>query len=407
MAIFKRCPCKTPAKCDHPYYIEIMRAGDRERGPVDNYLFLLPPGVPKPTKIEAVKDLEGRVRVWMGQGRPRINLRPDPPDPDKPSITIGDVCDAYQTGHVKRMGDKGAPSIVKRIKAEFATRAILDLVNARVIAGFLDRVEDATSVVNRNRHLSRWSHMLTWARAIGFTDELSGVASPFYHRQFNPGGIKKEREPDARDRRLLDGEEDAIIKACGRIDPSGVMLGRYFAAVDCGFRRGEMLKIKREDVLRNYQKIALCIRIPAANAKSKKARYVTVGSARLAAFLDSRRFAQYPFGQPDGTIVDSFRDQWESVLLDAGIDEGHWSPEKKTTPAGHTYRPWVRTKDGGLHWHDLRHECASRMAETGVDAIYLKEQLGHKDLSTSQRYINASLSARAAAIERSAQAMGL
>jgi len=39
-----------------------------------------------------------------------------------------------------------------------------------------------------------------------------------------------------------------------------------------------------------------------------------------------------------------------------------------------------------LHWHDLRRECGSRLAERGVDVLKVKELMGHASITTTQRY---------------------
>jgi integrase len=47
--------------------------------------------------------------------------------------------------------------------------------------------------------------------------------------------------------------------------------------------------------------------------------------------------------------------------------------------------------DGDLHFHDLRHECGSRLAEGNVRLHEIQALLGHASISTAQRYLNATL----------------
>jgi integrase len=53
-----------------------------------------------------------------------------------------------------------------------------------------------------------------------------------------------------------------------------------------------------------------------------------------------------------------------------------------------------------LHWHDLRHECACRLAERGVPITKIQFLLGHASVVTTERYIHHTLAelAKAAAV---------
>jgi hypothetical protein len=53
-----------------------------------------------------------------------------------------------------------------------------------------------------------------------------------------------------------------------------------------------------------------------------------------------------------------------------------------------------------LHWHDLRHEYASRLVERGVPLAQVRDLLGHASILTTERYDNQKLEALQAAVER-------
>jgi hypothetical protein len=44
-----------------------------------------------------------------------------------------------------------------------------------------------------------------------------------------------------------------------------------------------------------------------------------------------------------------------------------------------------------LHWHDLRHEYASRLVERGVPLAQVRDLLGHASITTTERYDNQTL----------------
>ena len=53
-----------------------------------------------------------------------------------------------------------------------------------------------------------------------------------------------------------------------------------------------------------------------------------------------------------------------------------------------------------LHWHDLRHEYASRLVERGVPLAQVRDLLGHASIVTTERYDNQRLEALQAAVAR-------
>ena len=53
-----------------------------------------------------------------------------------------------------------------------------------------------------------------------------------------------------------------------------------------------------------------------------------------------------------------------------------------------------------LHWHDLRHEYASRLVEKGVPLAQVRDLLGHASITTTERYDNQKLENLQAAAPR-------
>jgi hypothetical protein len=59
-----------------------------------------------------------------------------------------------------------------------------------------------------------------------------------------------------------------------------------------------------------------------------------------------------------------------------------------------------RLRDINLHWHDLRHEYASKLVERDVPLAQVRDLLGHASILTTERYDNQRLEALQAAVER-------
>lgn len=419
--VLKRCSCKQPCRNDaHAWHIRLnLRRGaagaKEEAGAVSKYMFLLPPTAPTPTTKAEAKDLEARVRGWVLQGRPVITVpgapEPSTDTPDTPpsatDITIASAGEAYLTQYVvPELAGVSEPGIVKRFIRELGARPITALTDRKVARAYLQTVQATSSGTNVNRHRARWSHFLNWCRTeYGLTGD-----SPFYQRSMRPQGLKRQLETQ-RTRRLRDGEEAALIQACQTLDDGGMMLGRYYCAVDALLRRGEMLAMQQAQlrIARVKGVATYYLVVTAATAKSRRAREMPVQSARLMKFLNERRFARYIFGQLDGSpiSVSQFRTDWDKVMLASGLQAGEYRTTVVPGRKRIKHRDWFITKDPDLNWHDLRHEGASRLHDQGVPTRQIQKLLGHSSLTTTERYLNIKDDGLVESLRRVAHELGI
>ena len=75
--------------------------------------------------------------------------------------------------------------------------------------------------------------------------------------------------------------------------------------------------------------------------------------------------SDHVFCRIDGTPIKSFSRAWQASMKEAGIE--------------------------GFHFHDLRHTFASNLLLSGASLKDVKEMIGHKDISMTDRYSHLTL----------------
>jgi integrase len=95
--------------------------------------------------------------------------------------------------------------------------------------------------------------------------------------------------------------------------------------------------------------------------------------------------------------VGSFRSAWETLLL---VSHGI---EPAARPRGKRRLEREPLRKINLHWHDLRHEALSRLADEGVPVHELQMLAGHANITTTQRYMNARANSLAESMRQARQ----
>ena len=176
------------------------------------------------------------------------------------------------------------------------------------------------------------------------------------------------------------------------------MRDRIIGALDTGCRRGEMTKIQNKQV--DWQQ--RWIRILKENSKTEVARVIPFErGSRLEEVLRRRAFLgadAFVFGHSKtGECVGSFRSAWETLLL---LSHGI---EPAARPRGKRRLEREALRKINLHWHDLRHEALSRLADEGVPVHELQMLAGHANITTTQRYMNARANSLAESMRQARQ----
>jgi len=171
--------------------------------------------------------------------------------------------------------------------------------------------------------------------------------------------IRKPTVSNSRDRRLEEGEEEKLLKACRRqgntwLEPLVIL------AIETAMRKGEMLAM-------DWKLINLtdkCIFLPGKITKNGESRDVPLSSRAIKVLTSLPRPIS---GKVIGTTSYATRKAFIKVCANTVDPDGDPAPIE------------------GLTFHDLRHEATSRLA-----AFYPAQDLakitGHKDLKMILRY---------------------
>ena len=160
------------------------------------------------------------------------------------------------------------------------------------------------------------------------------------------------RKPGSHRVRWMDEQEEAQALALCRQLELHDLYDLIVVAVDTGFRRSELLGLKRNDYVNGM------LHLHAGQTKTDKARAVPV-TQRVAEVLHRRgnqlKFFDITFHQ--------LRRMWWELKTAMGLEE-----------------------DNQFCVHMLRHTCASRMVQRGVPLAVVQAWMGHSTINTTMRY---------------------
>ncbi len=219
------------------------------------------------------------------------------------------------------------------------------------------RLREAREKLNRdrgaattNRYLSALRSAWNWARAAGLVPS---------DRRWPERLLLSE--PRGRIRFLSDTELTALLDAAAK--HSVVMHAAIVTSVATGVRQGELLRLDWQDV--DVAKQTVRIRL----TKNETPRQVHLPQSACDALkaLQGGAKVRAAFG-PVFTA--------KGARLKKSTLEARWSVVRKAAGLA----------DSDLRWHDLRHSCASLLAQNNATLVQIAEQLGHKSLSMTMRY---------------------
>jgi integrase len=325
------------------------------------------------------------------------------PSPEVSPQTFRQFAEVYKERHVQAKGLALAKTIDYRLKpliegfgdrpiAEIKTANIEDFIADLRKPRIVNRRPEPRTLTNAsiNRTIELLRHMLNWAVGREYLDR-----TPF--RRGTETLIRKLREDNKRRRRLTEEEEARLLD----IAPP-FLRSMIITALDTGMRQGEMLALRFDDI--DWKRQLIVLRGP--TTKSRKTHAVPIATTRLHAVLkwlqldaagQEKPAEALVFSDETGEAVGRFRTAWVTAVLKSHDVKPEWKTYGWTALTPECAEQFRRIN---LHWHDLRHEYASRLVEKGVPLAQVRDLLGHASITTTERYDNQKLENLRAAAAR-------
>lgn len=259
----------------------------------------------------------------------------------------------------------------------------------------------------------------------------------------NGNPLSKVRKPSApahRTRRLRPGEYELLVESLGECAQDEVMLLAFDLAIETAARKSELLSLQWQDMslkarkarLRGvdgretkngdvYREVPLtpgAVSVLERRAKRLQAENPEVSASRLLKGSVLGISASLLTQAWDGAVKRARRKHLGRALVqrlvaDHGLAEAAAAKQlsaliyKKKEPLAITRELWAELEAEDqtltdLHWHDLRHEATSRLAER-LEMHELMKVTGHKSSTMLAAYYHPDASRLAAKIDPAAQ----
>ena len=208
------------------------------------------------------------------------------------------------------------------------------------------------------------------------------------------------REPEVPVQRATDGDIVALLRACRSARDRLIVL----VMARAGLRRGELCGLRRSDVHLLVDSRRLGCEVARAHlhvvrrdgnsneawAKSRRPRVVPLDFLTVQAFdtYELERMSVPQAADSDFVLVNLFRQPVGAPMRPDAIGELVAAASRR---AG---------LDSPVRPHQLRHACASNLADTGTGIDVVADLLGHASVSSSQVYVHPDPSRLRAAVDR-------
>lgn len=280
-------------------------------------------------------------RKELTQQRQRGNTRPD-----LAKLTIGGLIDEY-LAEPNTQSMKSVDTLAQRLKWWTANYGSMRVVDFGVLTAREARARLTGEPATINRYLSVMRRAWNWGRenALVPNDRLWPTSLML-------------TEPSGRTRHLSDDEIERLLDAARQRGPTEYAM--IVVALATGIRQGELLRLTWADI--DFDRAQARILL----TKTGRARVVHLPSTAIEALRGIRRAGVVALGpcfldrQGEAYVKNTVHHWWNVVRRDAKLVD--------------------------FRWHDLRHSCASFLAQNGATLLEIGSVLGHKSPSVTMRY---------------------
>lgn len=208
------------------------------------------------------------------------------------------------------------------------------------------KLEPGRAPATVNRYLAAMRSCWNWGRSAGLVPQ----------DRLWPDRLSLT-EPRERTRHLSDEELQRLLAEARAVGPT--MYAAVVVSLATGVRQGELLRLRWNDVDLENKRIRVLL---TKNGESRAVHLPPVAVEALQALTKGAVVGQH-------VISDEAGQAYTKSLL-----ESRW---KKLRSAA---------KLTDFRWHDLRHSCASILAQEGASLVQIGSVLGHKSSSVTRRY---------------------
>lgn len=295
------------------------------------------------------------------------------------AVTIGSLIDAYMAVYCGR--DTTRTQRLSWWKMKFGTRSLIDISDDDVFDAlealavqrgryFAGLDADGKNIMKAkakplapatiNRYQAALSAVLTWA-------QRRRIAPKNWHNPCRHVELKAEKNEIVRF--LSEAERTALLSACrASVWPRLYLL--VMMGLTTGARRGELEALRWCDV--DLERAEASV-LRSKNGDKKVLPLVSVVIEELKRFKAPPATLLFPSRRrPD--VAFNFTPAWHAALKTAGVKN--------------------------FRLHDLRHSCASALAQSGATLLEIADVLGHRQLSVTKRYSHLATAHKSALVNR-------